>query len=191
MNGLRYLWERAKVIWNGAELMFVPPPLNVQRARAKLIFEFFADPSRLGPIGACGMVAQAQGESAFDPCAIGDHGNALGLWQLWPGRRATAKDGIRNHAGQIIMPGTGIDVDALVAAKDNSDAAVIAQCKVAWWELQHVEKRALRALKAATTPYSAGHDAEVYYERSKTPGDPDKRGKFADEWAKTFGVAAS
>lgn len=164
MNLLRYLWERFKVV-------FVPPSIAVQQANAKIIFDFFADPARLGPIGALGMVAQAQGESAFEPTAIGDHDNAVGLFQLWPERRAAIK------------AGCGVDITPQTSIED--------QCFGVWWELMNVERKALSMIKAATTPYEAGYNAEVYYERSGTPGDPEKRGNFAVTWAQTFGVAST
>lgn len=155
------LVERLKVTFHA-------PPLAVQQANAKLIFGYFADPLRLGPIGACGIVAQAQGESAFEPTAIGDHDNAVGLFQLWPARR------------MAIRLGCGINITPQTSIAD--------QCAGIWWELQNPERHALAMIQAAKTPYDAGYAASKYYERSAIASDPDKRGNFAVTWAVTFGV---
>ena len=167
-----------------AKVTFHAPPVADQLRREKLIYDFFAPLDRLGPIGSCGITVQPKGESAYDPLAVGDHDQALGLCQWWPGRRAAIK------------AGCGVDIDALIAAKDNSDGAVLLQCRAMWWELNGTPGEpgpyhaALAAIKAAKAPYDAGYAAEVYFEKSGTPGDPEKRGGFAVDLAKRFGVAA-
>lgn len=141
-----------------------------ENANAKIAFDYFSPVNMLGPIGACGILAQIQGESSFDPSAIGDRDSAFGICQ-W-------------HADRIalIKAGCGIDIHAL------PDFAT--QCEAIWFELNSSERAALAAIKAATTPYDAGSVAETTYERSGTSGDPEKRGNFAVAWAKTFGVSA-
>ena len=118
------------------------------------------------PSAAAGLTAQAQGESSFNPAAIGDHDTAFGL-QQWHGARAAA-----------IKAGTGIDLTKLPPLAD--------QLKAALWELKGPEARAWRAIPAAATPYDAGYAACRFWERPASALDYAKRGHFAEQIAADF-----
>jgi hypothetical protein len=115
---------------------------------------------------ACGMVAQADAESSFNPKAIGDHHHAYGLYQL--------------HMDRVLLikNGCGVDISTL--------PDVDTQLKGIWWELQHSEKHALAMITAATNAYDAGAAACRYYERPGHPGEMDKRGRLAQTWMAYF-----
>lgn len=141
-------------------------------ANAKIAFDYFSPAYMLGPIGACGVLAQIQGESSFDPEAIGDHDSAFGICQWHEDRIAIIK-----QFGHIDL-------------RSDPMPDFATQCEAIWFELNYSEKKALAAFKMAATPYDAGYQGEIAYERSGTPGDPEKRGGFANSWAKVFGVTA-
>jgi hypothetical protein len=139
-------------------------------SNAAIIFEFFKSVGLL-PEQAAGMLAQADAESSLDPKAVGDHGEASGLFQL---------HGIRADA---IKAGCGIDIKAL--------PDVLEQCKGVWFELQHSEKRALAKLREATLAYEAGFAACKFFERPGAPGQPEKRGNTAEKWLAHFQAPAA
>lgn len=134
---------------------------------AREIYDYFADTRRLGPIGACGMVAQADAESGFNTHACGDGGEAYGLWQMHMDRIRPIREAI------------GIDIAAF--------PDVLEQCAAAWHELETTESFARREICAARTPYEAGYAACRYYERPASQAEWDKRGWIADRWARVFG----
>ena len=111
---------------------------------------------------ACGLVAQIQGESTFNPKAVGDHDHSFGLFQLHADRAA------------LIKAGCGIDMLALPAFDD--------QLAAVWWELNHTEKHALAKIQATTSAYDAGYAACRFYERPASSADWVKRGQFAADW---------
>ena len=114
---------------------------------------------------AYGVVANADAESSLRPRAIGDHHHAFGLFQLHRDRF------------DLIRSGCGIDMKA---------AAAEGQCAGVLWELNHCERRAMIALRAAKSAFDAGHDFCRYYER---PGDTRQyqiRGDKAEGWLKYF-----
>jgi hypothetical protein len=115
---------------------------------------------------AAGLLAQADAESSLDIKAVGDHGEAFGLNQ-WHGARV---DAIRN--------GCGVDLEALPPLADQLNAAL--------WELQHTEKHALSAIKAARTAYDAGYAGCRFWERPGSTAQYAKRGDRAEWWATYF-----
>jgi len=115
---------------------------------------------------ACGLLAQADAESALDPKAVGDHGQAFGIDQ-W---HASRVDAIRN--------GCGVDLSKLPQLED--------QLKAALWELTHTEKTAGAKIKAAATAFDAGHDAARFWERPASTAQYAKRGSTAEKWAVYF-----
>lgn len=85
---------------------------------------------------AAAMIAQEKRESGFDSGAIGDNGQARGLYQHHADRRAA------------ILAGTGIDM-ATASAAD--------QRRGAWWELHHGEKAAFDKMMQVSA--KGGRDA--------------------------------
>jgi hypothetical protein len=133
--------------------------------KAVLIFKFWLA-AGFTPAQACGLLAQADAESALDPKAVGDHGQAFGLDQ-W---RASRVDAIRN--------GCGVDLRKLPSLED--------QLKAALWELQHTENPALNRIKAAKTAFDAGYAAARFWERPASTAQYAKRGSRAEFWATYF-----
>jgi hypothetical protein len=118
------------------------------------------------PLFAAAMIAQSDAESSNDPKAIGDHGEAWGLWQ-WHIDRVVA-----------IRHGCGIDIHLLPPVAD--------QVKAMLWEMHHVEKSAYAKINACKTSYDAGMTACTAYERAGAPGQAVKRGNRAAFWAAYF-----
>ena len=116
--------------------------------QAATIYKFWLA-NGFSPAQACGLLAQADAESALDPKAVGDHGQAFGIDQ-W---HASRVDAIRN--------GCGVDLSKLPPLADQLTAAL--------WELNHTEKSGGRQIKAATTAFDAGHDAARFWERPDPP----------------------
>ena len=133
-------------------------------ANAAVVFKFFTDRG-LTLEQACGVLAQADAESTLRPAVVGDHGEAHGLFQLHEERTAAIKRGC------------GIDV---------AIANVAQQCAAVWWELQHSEHRAYRALLAAITADEAGQVMCRLYERPASALQPAKRGQCAEKWKVYF-----
>lgn len=133
-----------------------------------LIAESFLYWISVGMTRACaaGMCAQEYAESTSNAKIIGDHGHAFGLFQYHKDR------------ADAIKKGCGIDICALPPHSD--------QLRGAWWELQHVEKKACAHIMAATTAYQAGHDAARYWERPAAKSDWDKRGHIAEMFLAEF-----
>ena len=153
-----------------------PPPSNPSRALraamvvlkpfARTVVQFFLDEG-LALHHACGMAAQAHGESSFNARAIGDGGHASGLFQLHSDRT------------ELIRIGCGVDVRALPPAAD--------QLRGVWYELNHSERGALKRLRATTCAYDAGFIACKYYERPANKAvDCPKRGGYAQAWYDVF-----
>jgi len=134
------------------------------QANAATIFKFFTGKG-LTLEQACGVLAQADAESTLRPDAVGDHGEAHGLFQLHEDRRAAIKRG------------SGIDV---------ATANIEQQCAAVWWELQHSEHTAYRGLLAALTDDEAGQTMCRLYERPASALQPVKRGQCAEKWAVYF-----
>ncbi len=115
---------------------------------------------------ACGLLAQADAESSFNPKAVGDHGHAFGLEQ-WHRSRI---DAIRN--------GCGVDLTLLPPLED--------QLKAALWELTHTERHALHQVKDTRTAFDAGYAACRFWERPASTAQYAKRGAMAEKWAAYF-----
>lgn len=115
----------------------------------------------------CAVLASIQGESSFNPKAVGDHGHAFGLCQIHADRAA------------LIKAGCGVDLTTLPPLED--------QIKGIWFELNHSEKHAWAMTKATATPYAAGYAFCQYYERPARPLiDCPKRGDWALDWFNAF-----
>lgn len=134
-------------------------------AAAATIHKFYIS-NGLTSAQACGLLAQADAESSLNPAAVGDRGQAFGLHQWHPARI----DAIRN--------GCGIDLRRLPPLED--------QLKAALWELNHTERRALVAIKAAKTAYDAGYAACRYWERPAGAAQYARRGARAEAWEAWF-----
>lgn len=105
----------------------------------------------LDPIVAAGFVGNVAQESAFNPRAVGDNGNAFGLFQM-NGPRREALFRFARRRGEVppnISPETQLDFVV--------------------HELQTTEKRAAQALKDVDDPEEA---AEVLSQRFFRPGVP-------------------
>lgn len=123
---------------------------------------------------ACGVLASIQGESSFNPKALGDHGHAFGLCQVHEDRARLIRDG--DGKG---IPGCGIDLLLMPPVSD--------QIRAIWHELNYSERRALRELRATTTAYDAGVAFCKFYERPARPDvDCPKRGAWARDWFLTL-----
>ena len=119
---------------------------------------------------ACGVLASIQGESSFNPKALGDHGHAFGLCQIHADRAKLIRDGDGAN-----IPGCGIDLLALPPVED--------QIKAIWHELNHTERFALGKLRQTNTAYDAGFAFCKFYERPAKPEiDCPKRGEWARDW---------
>lgn len=151
-------------------MSWAPPPISVQVANSQIAHDILiagwpdapggAIPG-LSEIHAAGVLAQFQAESAFDPTAVGDHGNAKGLGQWWPARRANVEEGC------------GINIDL------TPDTA--AQARAALWELSHPEHVALAAILTSATPYDAGVAGCVKWMRPSPPDNSAARGNMAEK----------
>jgi hypothetical protein len=147
-------------------LLFEEKPAPTYNQCVATIYKFWIA-NGFTPAQACGLLAQADAESALDPKAVGDHGQAFGLDQ-WHQARI---DAIRN--------GCGVDLRALPTLEDQLNAAL--------WELQHTEKMAAAKIRAATTAFDAGHDAARFWERPASTAQYAKRGSASEKWAVYFG----
>ena len=145
-------------------------------ANAKEIYKGFMDklsggsttPPKWAHNFACGMVAQAEAEASLDPSEVGDHGEAVGLWQLH-GNRVSA-----------IAKGCGITITPKSSVADNIEAA--------WWELSNPERKAFNEIKQASyeSANAAGAAACTFYERAGAPGQAIKRATRAGVWDHYF-----
>lgn len=121
------------------------------------------------PAQAAGLVGMEEGESKFNPRAVGDGGLAHGAFQHHPDRR------------RAILRGTGINVDTAKHAQ---------QLEAAWWELNNTERGALAKIKAATSPGEAAAAGVWHFERpDDKAGEARLRGQYANRWHRQFGTA--
>lgn len=121
---------------------------------------------------ASGLVGMEQGESNFNPRAVGDGGKAHGAFQHHPDRRAA------------ILKGTGIDIDTATHQQ---------QLEAAYWEMtQGNEKAAWAAIQRAKTPGEAASAGVYKFERpADKAGESILRGQYANEWAERFKTAGT
>lgn len=143
------------------------------------IYNFFAA-KKLDHAACCALVAMAEAESSFRHDAIGDHGEAYGLYQIhWHPR------------GEQIFGGCEVDLRTLPPVSD--------QLTAVWWELTHDERHALlmittgqladpdnSAVMSPRDAYTAGYMATKYYERPGAPGQAEKRGQRTEWWSDYF-----
>jgi hypothetical protein len=131
------------------------------------------------PVIACGIIAQAEAESAFNPNACGDRGKATG--------EPTAFGLHQRHQDRLdeILKATGINIKARVLAKVNT---LPIEVEATWWELRAHPYLGLEALRNATTPFGAGFQATWRFERAGAAGACVRRGQMAQRWAEYFGV---
>jgi len=109
-----------------------------------------------------GLTAQPEAESAFRVDVEGDNHTAYGICQ-WHEDRVEA-----------IKNGCGIDVHT---------ASIKEQAEAVWWELNHLEIKALTELKLCNTANEAGQIACKYYERAGAGNAQQKRGLMAERIA--------
>jgi hypothetical protein len=124
----------------------------------------------------CGLLGNEEGETSFRPRAIGDHGEAFGIFQWHAGRADLIRDG--GLVGGHKIAGCGIDVRGASHAD---------QLKAALFELQHFETAAYDALKSAKTIEEAIAALVVKYERSASRSrDISRHVSFAEKWYGIF-----
>lgn len=116
---------------------------------------------------AAGLVGMEEGESNFNPRAVGDGGAAHGAFQHHPDRRAK------------ILRGTGIDIDK---------ATHLQQLEAAHWEMtQGDEKAAWAAIQRAGSAGAAASAGVYNFERPlDKAGEAARRGARANYWAEKF-----
>ena len=139
---------------------------NIEVERAKVAYAFWKEQGyRKEAI--CGLLASEEGESDFDPEALGDHKQAHGIFQ-WHIDRVNA-----------MIKGCKIDVRT---------ASHLDQLKAAHWEMTHGgEKRTGTLLKACGDLANAVYIMVHVYERSGSQAsDIAKRTKYAQYWARMF-----
>lgn len=121
---------------------------------------------------AAGLVGMEQGESNFNPRAVGDGGKAHGAFQHHPDRRAA------------ILKGSGIDIDTATHQQ---------QLEAAYWEMtQGNEKAAWAAIQRAKTPGETAAAGVYKFERpADKAGEASLRGQYANEWAERFKTAGN
>jgi hypothetical protein len=128
------------------------------------IYTFFLN-NQFTPEQAAGVVANVEAESGFDIDNVGDGGRARGLFQMHPDRRSVIWDAVKCNM---------------------KSGDIEEQCRGALWELQHVELRAYRMIKAAETAYEAGYNFCRYYERPASHMEWVRRGRKAVKWFEQF-----
>ena len=134
-------------------------------ALAKESYDFWISKG-LTPAQAAGVVGMEQGESQFDPNAVGDGGAAKGSFQWHADRRANIK------------AATGIDI---------SNSTHQQQLEAAWWEFNNTEKAAFDKIKNSKTAGQAAAAGVTYYERpADKAGQSAVRGQMANYWANRF-----
>lgn len=142
-----------------------------QKAIAKTAFEFFRGKG-LSAEAASGILASMDAESSFNPSARGDGGKAHGLFQHHPDRRAA------------IMGATGIDMSTATPEK---------QLEGAWWEMNHGDAGAQRALAMLRRPgISAREAGAAFVQHFERPRKDERatRGSMAEGFNREFGNGA-
>lgn len=118
---------------------------------------------------AAGLVGMEEGESQFNPRAVGDGTLAHGAFQHHPDRRAA------------ILRGTGINIDT---------ATHLEQLEGAYWEMQHGDAGAQRAWRRIKEAKTAGEVASIgVYDFERPLDKPSQaaiRGQYANKWAERF-----
>lgn len=136
-------------------------------ARAKVAHDFFRSKG-LSEEATAGILASMKKESNFTPNARGDGGRAHGLFQHHADRRAA------------IMRATGINM---------STASFEKQLEGAFWEMEHGDAGAQRALKALRTPGISARDAGAAFVKNfERPARDERaeRGALAEGFYRRF-----
>ncbi|WP_187273038.1 phage tail tip lysozyme [Methylobacterium sp. WL69] len=134
---------------------------------AKIAYDFFRSKG-LSHEAASGILGKMKHESNFNPNARGDGGKAHGLFQHHADRRAA------------ILRGSGVDM---------SNASVQDQLKGVWWEMNHGDAGAQRALRDLKTPgITAGQAGHTFGKNFERPAEQHLRwrGKAGEEMAVTM-----
>lgn len=124
-------------------------------------YEFFRSKG-LSHNATAGILASIKQESGFIPNRIGDGGLAHGLFQHHPDRRAA------------IARATGVNM---------STAGVDDQLKGAWWEMNHGDAGAQRALRILQNPEISAHAAGgAFVQHFERPAKDERnsRGRMAE-----------
>ena len=134
---------------------------------------------------ALGLLANAEAESSFDPNAVGDKhtGGAYGLYQRHYDRIMAIRDGVKDARGEVVKPGRGFDLKALVLAGRNT---LQHDVDAAWWEFNAFSFYGLRAMQVQSTPYGAAAQCCATFERAGAANAADRRGLMAERWASWF-----
>ena len=101
---------------------------NMEAAQAYFLSQGYT------PVQVAGILANMKDESGFNPAAVGDHGDAYGLFQWHPDRQREFR---------------------LWSGHDIRGSTVAEQLAFAQWELTHTEKPAGDALRRAKTAFAA------------------------------------
>jgi hypothetical protein len=117
---------------------------------------------------AIGMAANAQRESRFNDRAVGDNGQAVGLFQWHPDRQKVYE----NMFGRPL---------ALARPEE--------QMGFSLWELQHTESAAGRALLSSDKAEDSATKISSLYERPKDPNESSVRAGIARELDSQLGEA--
>ena len=114
------------------------------------------------PAQAAGIMANLDRESRLNEGAVGDSGQAYGVAQWHPDRRANIAAGM----GRSVI---GMSYEDQIRAVD--------------YELRHTERAAGDALRRTTTAAEAGAAVSRFYERPRdTEGEAAARARSADFW---------
>lgn len=156
-RGFKNWWGR-----NAPEALggWTPDRLQMENNK-KQAYDFWIQKG-LTPAQSAGMVANEERESSFNPGDVGDGGQARGIYQWHPDRRAA------------ILRGTGIDV---ATERDHQK-----QLEAAYWELtQGGEQSAWKRIQQAPDATSAAEQASKYYLRpADREGEAMRRGALAN-----------
>lgn len=153
---------------------------------------------------AFGMMTMAEAEASFDPNALGDFVDADGKRLAWSShpvgtptsfgahqrkrdRVAAIRDGRKDSAGHVIVPGLGFDIAALALARANT---IENEVRSVLWELAAFPRGyGADAIRSAKTAYGVAYNATVNFERAGTikSGAAEKRASMAETWVALAG----
>lgn len=135
---------------------------------ARTAMQFFINKG-LTPAQAAGVVGNLQAESGpnLNISAVGDGGQAIGIAQWHPDRRANFQRAF---------------------GKPFSESTFRDQLNFIWWEFQNTERSAFNRLKRTTTATQAAAVVDQYYERS-SGAHRTKRMRYAAALAPSGGTA--
>lgn len=135
---------------------------------ARIAMSFFIDKG-LSPAQAAGVVGNLQAESGsnLSISAVGDGGQAIGIAQWHPDRRANFQRAF---------------------GKPFSESTFRDQLNFIWWEFQNTERSAFNRLRRTTTATQAAAVIDQYYERS-SGAHRRRRMQYAAALAPSGGIA--